>query len=92
MRVAPRLIQTPVHHVLHRPYVGRPHIEYQIAIGLGLLAEHPVLLQRKDPFGRVIGWGKLKVYRARDTKLNRGVGLKVLPDAFASDPDRLARF
>ena len=32
------------------------------------------------------------VYRAHDTKLNRDVALKVLPDAFASDADRLARF
>ena len=32
------------------------------------------------------------VYRARDTKLNRDVALKVLPDAFAGDADRLARF
>ena len=31
-------------------------------------------------------------YRATDTKLNRDVALKVLPAAFASDPDRLARF
>jgi Tol biopolymer transport system component len=33
-----------------------------------------------------------EVYRARDTTLNRDVALKVLLDAFASDPDRLARF
>ena len=32
------------------------------------------------------------VYRARDTKLNRDVALKVLPDLFAADADRLARF
>src|SRR3954451_17379528 len=32
------------------------------------------------------------VYRAVDTKLNRDVAIKVLPDAFANDPDRLARF
>ncbi len=32
------------------------------------------------------------VLRARDTKLDRDVALKVLPEAFTSDPDRLARF
>jgi serine/threonine protein kinase len=32
------------------------------------------------------------VYRATDTKLNRDVAVKILPDSFASDPDRLARF
>ena len=40
-----------------------------------------------------IGAGGMgEVYRARDTKLNRDVAFKVLPDLFANDSDRLARF
>ena len=40
-----------------------------------------------------IGEGGMgEVYQARDTKLDRNMALKVLPEAFTADPDRLARF
>ena len=41
----------------------------------------------------LIGMGGMgEVYRARDTRLNRDVAVKVVPDLFSKDPDRLRRF
>src|SRR5437870_13381011 len=41
----------------------------------------------------LIGKGGMgEVYRAGDSKLNRHVAIKVLPDLFANDPERRARF
>ena len=33
-----------------------------------------------------------EVYRARDTRLNRSVAIKVLPQAIAADPERMLHF
>src|SRR5438874_8480007 len=41
----------------------------------------------------LVGKGGMgEVYRARDSKLKRDVAIKILPEEFSSDPDRVSRF
>jgi len=50
---------------------------------------------RRGPYevtAQIGAGGMGEVCRARDSKLNRDVALKVLPSAFGSDPDRMTRF
>ena len=51
------------------------------------LVDRPVGKNRRQ-IRRHVG----QVWQATDTTLDRQVALKILPDAFAADPDRLARF
>ncbi len=49
-------------------------------------------LAHYEILGKIGVGGMGEVYRARDTKLDRDVALKILPDAFTRDADRHARF
>jgi eukaryotic-like serine/threonine-protein kinase len=69
---------------------------------LGSLAAAVLPASGTSLLGRTVGGYRMlsalgvggmgEVYRARDTKLGRDVAIKILPRAFANDPDRLTRF
>lgn len=46
----------------------------------------------REVIAQIGAGGVSRVHRARDTKLNRDVALEPLPDALATEPDRLASF
>src|SRR5262245_18076342 len=70
--------------LLERAAVDRGSVIQMLSVG------SQIGVFRIDALLGVGGMGE--VYRARDTKLNRDVAIKILPPAFANDPDRLARF
>jgi serine/threonine-protein kinase len=70
--------------LLGRPAGEHPSVIQMLTIGSQIGAF------RIDSLLGVGGMGE--VYRARDTKLNRDVAIKILPPVFANDRDRLARF
>jgi serine/threonine protein kinase len=49
-------------------------------------------LGRYEILSRIGAGGRGEVYRARDTRLGRDVAIKVLPEAFVRDRERMARF
>src|SRR5262245_33536459 len=57
-----------------------------------LLTDAPVCIGRYEIIDLVGEGGMGRVYRARDTQLVRTVAIKVLPPAFAGDPELLRRF
>src|SRR5262245_52741783 len=52
----------------------------------------PKHLGNYETIEKIGAGGMGEVYRARDSRLGRDVALKILPEIFAQDPDRLARF
>ena len=64
----------------------------RIILGKRLVLTPGTRLGLYEIVGALGAGGMGEVYRAHDTKLNRDVALKVVPDAFANDPERMARF
>jgi len=83
-RIRELLHEGNVRRILIRNPQGRTLVDMPLTAG-ARLGSYEIL----SPLG---AGGMGEVYRARDTKLNSEVAIKVLPESFASDPERLARF
>jgi len=66
-----------------------PHVTTPATLGVSLAGGRVGVYQVENPIG---AGGMGVVYRARDTRLGRDVAIKVLPRAFSTDADRIARF
>ncbi len=75
-------------------FMGQPAME--IVSGLEDTGMHESIIGRRVGVYEIhslIGKGGMgEVYEARDTRLQRAVAIKTLPDAFSTDPSRVARF
>ena len=88
----------PSNHAEGRSPLQRLSRADPVRVRLARIITPPLALTRGTRLGvyeivASIGAGGMgEVYRAKDTKLDREVAIKVLPESFASDPDRLMRF
>src|SRR5215467_16348908 len=73
--------------------LGRPTVKPKVIRCLELRTMSPGLSIAHYRITAKLGEGGMgAVYRATDTKLNRDVAIKVIPEVFARDADRMARF
>src|SRR5215471_13550958 len=74
-------------------FSGRPTVGSKVIRCQELRTMSPGLSVAHYRITAKLGEGGMgEVWRATDTKLEREVAIKILPEAFAADPDRMARF
>ena len=89
LALAPPWIES---HIAVKQERSVPHAHSAHIIALPLTLTPGTRLGVYEVVASIGEGGMGEVYRARDTKLDRDVAIKVLPEAFAHDADRLARF